>query len=620
MEGACDVTFDKKEFAIVGDAFFASTLMEIPLWLQEAVSSLVTSLNSTTLNTITQYNANLQTAIGAIDVAKNTYDQYVNRVITDQQAFINAVTSLNSTVANNQATIINLLSTYSTTTETNASITNSINASLAGGAIGAALSTLESVMSTQYGATAQRLTTLESTFTDNATQQVANATATQQLQTYTGWGLVGSTPQVIANSKFYQDLTAYLSGTNYDISGSSTLLNFVQATATSVEAKFAYNSVLNINGVYYNSGFGLTSSATSGGGTALNPYNSEFWIQADKFRVKGTNGVDYIYWDSTSQSTIFRGSLQINGPRGVSIGPNVYSTWLFVDNTSATYNEYNYGEILSVLGNGIWVTSIVPVTTSTTYTSGINAGVTSTAAGTGPARAINAYANALHSQNNIGVFTSSYGGAYSRGLVATATGSASSAGGAIPTVQAIGVLSTATGAGTLYDFYAAGTGSYFPFTGSHEILVKEDIIFDVGDILVDVSLFTSKDVSNTIFTAEKSSKVKQPSIGIISGTTKTAPMILCKTDSETGDIIDATLPPNMITAQINAVGEGMINVIGENGNIKNGDLIVTSSTPGKGMKQDDDIVRNYTVAKARGDWTFTSPTEVKMIPCIYLCG
>jgi hypothetical protein len=64
----------------------------------------------------------------------------------------------------------------------------------------------------------------------------------------------------------------------------------------------------------------------------------------------------------------------------------------------------------------------------------------------------------------------------------------------------------------------------------------------------------------------------------------------------------------------------MVNVIGENGNIKNGDLLVVSSTPGKGMKQDDDIVRNYTVAKARGDWTFTSPTEVKMIPCIYLCG
>jgi hypothetical protein len=69
-----------------------------------------------------------------------------------------------------------------------------------------------------------------------------------------------------------------------------------------------------------------------------------------------------------------------------------------------------------------------------------------------------------------------------------------------------------------------------------------------------------------------------------------------------------------------AVGEGMLNVCGEGGDISNGDLIVTSSIKGKGMKQVDGIVMNYTVAKARGNHTFTSATEVKMIPCIYLCG
>jgi hypothetical protein len=71
---------------------------------------------------------------------------------------------------------------------------------------------------------------------------------------------------------------------------------------------------------------------------------------------------------------------------------------------------------------------------------------------------------------------------------------------------------------------------------------------------------------------------------------------------------------------INSVGEGCINVIGEGGNLEAGDLIVTSSTPGKGMKQADDIVRSYTVAKAREDVTFDSPTQVKMVACIYLCG
>ena len=72
--------------------------------------------------------------------------------------------------------------------------------------------------------------------------------------------------------------------------------------------------------------------------------------------------------------------------------------------------------------------------------------------------------------------------------------------------------------------------------------------------------------------------------------------------------------------QINAVGEGQINVCGENGNINQGDLIVSSSIPGKGMKQADDIVRSYTVAKARESVTFSSANEVKLIACIYLCG
>jgi hypothetical protein len=71
---------------------------------------------------------------------------------------------------------------------------------------------------------------------------------------------------------------------------------------------------------------------------------------------------------------------------------------------------------------------------------------------------------------------------------------------------------------------------------------------------------------------------------------------------------------------INSIGEGCINVCGENGNIEIGDYITTSSMAGKGMKQDDDLMRNYTVAKSRENVTFASPTEVKMIACTYHCG
>jgi len=48
--------------------------------------------------------------------------------------------------------------------------------------------------------------------------------------------------------------------------------------------------------------------------------------------------------------------------------------------------------------------------------------------------------------------------------------------------------------------------------------------------------------------------------------------------------------------------------------------ITSSSIPGKGMKQSDDLMHNYTVAKARESITFSSPTEVKQIACTYHCG
>ena len=72
---------------------------------------------------------------------------------------------------------------------------------------------------------------------------------------------------------------------------------------------------------------------------------------------------------------------------------------------------------------------------------------------------------------------------------------------------------------------------------------------------------------------------------------------------------------------VNALGEGQINVVKENGNIAKGDLIVCSSTPGKGMKQTGEVVKSFTVAKARCavSWTAES-TAVKLVPCIYLCG
>lgn len=64
--------------------------------------------------------------------------------------------------------------------------------------------------------------------------------------------------------------------------------------------------------------------------------------------------------------------------------------------------------------------------------------------------------------------------------------------------------------------------------------------------------------------------------------------------------------------RVNSIGEGAIWVTNINGNIANGDYICSSIIPGMGRKQDDDLLHNYTVAKA----TMSCKFEVDMD---YIC-
>ena len=81
---------------------------------------------------------------------------------------------------------------------------------------------------------------------------------------------------------------------------------------------------------------------------------------------------------------------------------------------------------------------------------------------------------------------------------------------------------------------------------------------------------------------------------------------------------------------VNSVGEGAIMVCNINGNLENGDYITTSAIEGLGMKQDDDLLHNYTVAKIVQDCNFDSGTtdvtyngvtyKAKLVGCTYHCG
>lgn len=191
------------------------------------------------------------------------------------------------------------------------------------------------------------------------------------------------------------------------------------------------------------------------------------------------------------------------------------------------------------------------------------------------------------------------------------------------------------GPANAYSFYAEHGAGYGPFTGSHDALIPTGTSIPFGDIVIDHSCISKVDISNTIFKVVRSSSPNQKAVVgvlvhnnglLVNAYPPSAFVVSREIDEETEEeVIVYTSAWDSVKNTydgviMNSIGEGQINVIGEAGNLEAGDLIVTSSTAGKGMKQSDDIVRSYTVAKVREDVTFTSLTEEKLVACIYLCG
>ena len=198
------------------------------------------------------------------------------------------------------------------------------------------------------------------------------------------------------------------------------------------------------------------------------------------------------------------------------------------------------------------------------------------------------------------------------------------------------VTSGIVGAANAYDFYADGAGTnYGPFTGAHDVLVPVAASIPVGYIVCDVQLIIAKNISNTLFEVAMSSTANQIPIGIMvvnNGLLANAQPAAFIEKVEwieiDGKLTSITVMyPEYETEKdlynycaANAVGEGQVYVCGESGNIAAGDLIVTSSVAGVGMKQSDNIVRNITAAKARQAMTFADATTPVLLACIYLCG
>jgi len=158
--------------------------------------------------------------------------------------------------------------------------------------------------------------------------------------------------------------------------------------------------------------------------------------------------------------------------------------------------------------------------------------------------------------------------------------------------------------------FTGGTVTYGAFTGHHPAaLPEDDEAYDYGTIVKIISTNTLSETYNKSvqYDVDKTTTAKdKAALGVYS--------------VAIGERYDEDGSPGQEhnRHQIWALGDGHILVCSEGGNIEIGDYICSSNTAGHGMKQDDDLLHNYTVAKATQavDWS-TESGNTKLISCTY---
>lgn len=163
------------------------------------------------------------------------------------------------------------------------------------------------------------------------------------------------------------------------------------------------------------------------------------------------------------------------------------------------------------------------------------------------------------------------------------------------------------GYGLQYDFYASGPGTnYGPFTGSHEVKLSVDFPPDVKPGMI---------VSAT---GETKTRVHNGTVSLSS----TLPTVRLSSTANDKAVLGALVSEAPLPKEhwynysegerfgiVNALGEGRVWVSNLNGEVQVGDYITTSSIPGYGQKQDDDLLHSYTLGKATENVDWNSATE-----------
>jgi hypothetical protein len=125
----------KKEYSIVSDGLYATVNAgEAPTWLTSIISTVISNSLETALSDIGSMSDSLTTAISAIDIAKNDYNEFISIQATENAAITSRVSELDATLStglvNTNARVTEIDQSYVSAAEAYAISANQTSASL----------------------------------------------------------------------------------------------------------------------------------------------------------------------------------------------------------------------------------------------------------------------------------------------------------------------------------------------------------------------------------------------------------------------------------------------------------------------------------------------------------
>lgn len=368
-----EVYIEPREYKVVGDdVYIPINFDSAPTWLTQAITDLT---NIKVTDVVTNLNSminDLTYAVQQIEVAKNQYEQSITALNDIDSRFNSVLTTLNSNMDGLDASLKDLIATKVTSTQASVvalnAITTAMNDTSTGSTLGSAILNLQTSITNLNNSTNTSLTSLESSINGAVN---TNAQAVEVINTYVGIDDAGASTGT-GLSAYLEDSTGNIGGADSSVANSV----YVDGLGNS-RSKFEYNSNLSFNGYNYQSGFGIATNLTS---SSIPVGQSEFWINASKFKFTNTNKTGQVApftIDATGANPVitFNGKVQFSNINNVptinktyvqtsqpTTGMNLGDTWIDTDDNNSlySYNGTTWNKTQS--GNKTFLQTTAPTT------------------------------------------------------------------------------------------------------------------------------------------------------------------------------------------------------------------------------------------------------------------